>query len=125
MWQWIKNQGHTKDQRAKESEQGMSGREILKKIHDQMRPDDYHLWLESKLADLLDRSQILVDDHLKQRERYTDAGHSNCISSLRQFVNGVVLDIDEVTQKIEVPKVEQNKSMLMSGKGRKAQRFEK
>jgi hypothetical protein len=127
VWQWLKIQAHQKAQQASSrKEKQMTGREMLKKIHAQKSSDDYVLWIESKLAELLDRADGLVQEHMIQNQRYTDAGHSNCISSLRQFINGVQLEVDDVTQKIVVdePPPERQKPVAMfTGKRLKNQRL--
>lgn len=66
----------------------MTGREMASKIHENNK--DAEVYFEDKLAQVIDLLQRLIHEIDANLVKYTDAGHANCVSAARSFVNEVV-----------------------------------
>lgn len=68
----------------------MTGLELMAALKE--HGNDFDLYSENKLAEVYDIAKRLIEDHKSNNHRYTDAGHSNCISALNHLVNNMELD---------------------------------
>lgn len=71
-----------------------NGRELLKQFGEKndLNQREELEYAQTKLADAIDIAKGLLGDHSKNGERFTDAGHSNCISQLQKFVTDIEAD---------------------------------
>lgn len=69
----------------------MNGRELLAKIYEANghNETDSGAYAEEKLSEFIDAAQFLLQEHKSNGEKYTDAGHSNCISKLGALVKEI------------------------------------